>query len=263
MTKRLFTFGCSYTNYYWPTWADILGTTYDHYENWAVGGIGNRGIVERLSECLLKNKLTKDDTVIVQWTDFHRHDIHNKKEFQGWRAGGNVLIHEKDVPNSFILKYWDEFSYIMHTMNFINLGINLLKNQSCVWFMTSSTDLTKDIKQYPELNFYKKLFDEDVWIDPIQRFVDTLGYTGIDSMFLTYSKTFKNYVKEQVRDLHPTSQIYLKWLEKYVVPKLKITLDNQFINTIRSEQIKSLDLTNMDRFKHLNWLEDQHNGNSL
>ena len=31
---RLFTFGCSFTQYWWPTWADILGYQHDFYENW-------------------------------------------------------------------------------------------------------------------------------------------------------------------------------------------------------------------------------------
>ena len=32
MVKRLFTFGCSFTRYYWPTWADMLGQEYDEFE---------------------------------------------------------------------------------------------------------------------------------------------------------------------------------------------------------------------------------------
>lgn len=31
---RLFTFGCSFTKFFWPTWADILGQEFDYYENW-------------------------------------------------------------------------------------------------------------------------------------------------------------------------------------------------------------------------------------
>ena len=39
--KRLFTFGCSVTEFIWPTWADILGREFDYYENWGRVGAGN------------------------------------------------------------------------------------------------------------------------------------------------------------------------------------------------------------------------------
>ena len=74
--SRLFTFGCSYTSFYWPTYADILGVQFDEYQNWGQSGLGNRAIVEKLSECIVNNNITEDDVFIVQWTDFHRHDIH-------------------------------------------------------------------------------------------------------------------------------------------------------------------------------------------
>ncbi len=40
---RLITFGCSFTDYSWPTWADIIARDLDcEYENWAIGGGGNQ-----------------------------------------------------------------------------------------------------------------------------------------------------------------------------------------------------------------------------
>ena len=42
--KRFFAFGCSFTNYYWPTWADIIGQDSNFYENWAQPGAGNHFI---------------------------------------------------------------------------------------------------------------------------------------------------------------------------------------------------------------------------
>ena len=32
--KRFFAFGCSYTEYFWPTWPDIIGQEIPYYENW-------------------------------------------------------------------------------------------------------------------------------------------------------------------------------------------------------------------------------------
>ena len=66
MTKtksRLFTFGCSFTMYAWPTYADFLGYSFDEYENWAFPGLGNRAIAERIAECHVKNKFTEINDV--------------------------------------------------------------------------------------------------------------------------------------------------------------------------------------------------------
>ena len=71
---RLFTFGCSYTNYYWPTWSDMLGYQFDEHQNWAISGLGNNAIMQRVNEALTQNKITAQDCVVVQFTDFNRLD---------------------------------------------------------------------------------------------------------------------------------------------------------------------------------------------
>ena len=77
--KRLFAFGCSFTNYAWPSYADFLGYAFDKYENWGFPGFGNRAIAERVAECHAKNSLCKEDTVLVQWTSHTRNDFHTFK----------------------------------------------------------------------------------------------------------------------------------------------------------------------------------------
>lgn len=57
---RLYTFGCSYTSWNWPTWADIMSLEANYYENWGHAGLGNRAIAERVAECNIKiNSITK------------------------------------------------------------------------------------------------------------------------------------------------------------------------------------------------------------
>ena len=70
--KRLFTFGCSFTSYLWPTWADILGLEFTSANNWGHSGLGNRAIAERVAEAHAHFNFTKDDVIIVQWTKIGR-----------------------------------------------------------------------------------------------------------------------------------------------------------------------------------------------
>lgn len=223
--KRLFTFGCSFTQWWWPTWADILGQSYDHYENWGIKGCGNRTIVERLSEFLLKNNITKDDTIIVQWTDYHRHDIHmrNATPESNWSAAGGIWINEY-TPH-WIREHWSEESYIMHSLNFINFGINLLENQPCKWYMTTYIDLQSEINPFPQLHFYKKIFNHPNWINPpIGEYVSAKGYKHT------------SFVCSKLKDdHHPTPIYHNMWLEECLLPKLEKTIDYTFLSKVTQD----------------------------
>lgn len=94
MTKRLFTFGCSMTKYYYPTWADIIGRNWEVFENWGQAGAGNHFIFNSVVECNARNKFTCDDTVMVMWSGLTRIDAY---QFNKW-----VHLHHK---------YPDKFDY--------------------------------------------------------------------------------------------------------------------------------------------------------
>lgn len=99
---RYFLFGCSWTKYYWPSWADIIKYATDKpVYNWGRPGIGNVGIFCRLVECDLKYKFTERDAIIVQWTNWTRED----RYINGWKAYGNVF-NNPFYDDSFAKKYW-------------------------------------------------------------------------------------------------------------------------------------------------------------
>lgn len=234
--KRLFTFGCSFTQWWWPTWADILAPSYDHFENWAIKGCGNRTIVERLSEFVLKNNITSDDTIIVQWTDYHRHDIHmGRAKFESnWSASGGIWINEY-TPN-WIKEYWTEQSYIMHSLNFINFGINILENLPCKWYITAYVDLQSEIKPFPELHFYNKLFNHPNWITPpIQEYTTAHGYTCT------------SFVCDKLKDdHHPSPRYHALWLEDCLLPKLNMSINYEFLTKVNQDFNTITQMTNKE-----------------
>jgi hypothetical protein len=180
--KRLFTFGCSFTKYVWPTWADLLGVGFDEFQNWGYRGIGNRGIAERIAEAHARHQFNKNDTVIVQWSTHLRHDWYNDHQQPagrppGWKTNGSLFsprnqhVHTKE----WIELFFNESAYIMHTLNSIVLSQNLLEATGATWVMTSighlqnlgnDIDIRKEFgeslfnndtisKSYPHLDFYK------------------------------------------------------------------------------------------------------------
>lgn len=78
---RLFTFGCSMTSYHYPTWADILGRSFDTFQNWGRPGAGNNYILNAINRCHLQKKFVPTDTVIVLWTSLARIDYYQINEW--------------------------------------------------------------------------------------------------------------------------------------------------------------------------------------
>ena len=72
MNKRFFSFGCSFTNWKWPTWNDYIGLNFDEYYSLGCGGADNKNILYRLLKADRKYKFTSDDTIMVMFTSFNR-----------------------------------------------------------------------------------------------------------------------------------------------------------------------------------------------
>jgi hypothetical protein len=226
MKERLFTFGCSFTRYYWPTWAEILGREYDYFENWGNGGLGNRAIAERLAECIANNTLTEHDTIIVQWSEFHRFDIHlpQPRLPEGWAQGGNMLL-APDFEKSWVSTVWDERSFVMHTLNFMSMAIALLETLPCKWYMTSIRDLKNDIvtckntEMKQEFCNYLKLFDHPNWLPPMNYFFDQYDFP---------KKSLINEKNITELDLHPIPIAHYGWLVENLSPLLNKTPNEEW-----------------------------------
>jgi len=100
---RLFTFGCSFTQYHWPTWADICGQSFHFYENWGACGAGNFYIQSKVFECHKTHTFTPDDTVLVMFSSIPRHDVY--KEGRGWDIRGNILTAMENMTPEEYLYY--------------------------------------------------------------------------------------------------------------------------------------------------------------
>lgn len=87
--NRVFTFGCSFTNYFWPTWADIIGQEVPLYENWGKPGAGNRYISNSVVECHLTHKFQKGDLVLIMWSSISREDRYLNNHWQCLGGAGH------------------------------------------------------------------------------------------------------------------------------------------------------------------------------
>jgi hypothetical protein len=161
--SRLFAFGCSFTNYRWPTWADILGREFSYYENWGKCGAGNHFIFNSLNECILRNNITHTDTVIIMWTNISREDRYINNT---WQSSGNIYT-QKYYDQQFIEKYVDEKGYLIRDLAFIHSAKKLLEHIGCNHIFLSMVPITNFNQYIPKnlsdvddvVNLYKDVID--------------------------------------------------------------------------------------------------------
>lgn len=216
MNKRFFAFGCSFTHFYYPTWADIYSVNFDEYQNWAMTGAGNKYIFEALIKCDVINNFTPNDTVIVQWSSHQRYDRWNDED-DSWLTTGNIYNSSSYYPDDWVRQYFSMKGHIMHSLNFIHAAQELLNSRNINWYMTSMSDLTK--------TFSEPTF-KDLWIDGklpettiFEKYPDFHIYKPILEKYkLRWKQNFSEFCEQTYnRDLtshrdHPTPIMHLEWL---------------------------------------------------
>jgi DNA-binding protein Fis len=160
--KRFFAFGCSFTNYIWPTWADIIGREIPYYENWGMGGAGNQFIFNSVIECNQRYKFTQDDLVIIMWTSCSREDRYVDNN---WLVAASEN-REQVYGHKWMKKYGDENRGIM-IRDFASIRAiqQILKGSSADWANFNGPPLVRfNIKQAT-----KDLNDNRVTLNDIER----------------------------------------------------------------------------------------------
>ncbi len=158
--SRLFAFGCSFTNYHWPTWADILGQQFEVYENWALSGAGNQFIFNSLIECDLRNNITSQDTVAIMWSNVARDDVYYDDR---WQLRGNVFQWNEleNMPNR-VRGYYIRDLATMHATRL------LLDARGCRYHFMSMLDIDNPIQ-------YEHASVSDDIGDLLENYKDTLS----------------------------------------------------------------------------------------
>jgi len=142
---KLFVFGCSFTRYHWPTWADILSQQYDVFENWAVPGAGNHFIFNSVVECNRRHAFNEDDTVIVMWTTSTREDRYVDNQ---WLVSGNVndfRVYDRE----WVSRFADQKGFLVRDLAFISAVNNMLDKVGCKKYVTclDTLDYEPDVSQ--------------------------------------------------------------------------------------------------------------------
>ena len=198
---RLFTFGCSFTSYIWPTWADFVGLNFNEYQNWANAGAGNYFIASRIYECDSVNKFTEDDTILVMFSQYFRNDMIDKES--NWVNAGNIY-NQTLYGHDFVTKYWsEEHGYFMTWYNILSVK-KLLDGIGCKYKFMSAFDVSS--QKGPLENIPKRMVQCS---NDLQKF---LSHHNL--MDFNENKPRYNFIDEF--DSHPTITTHLDWVKSYL-----------------------------------------------
>lgn len=219
--KRFFAFGCSFTGYIWPTWADVLSKEMPEaeYYNMGVSGAGNLMISARFTEANLKFRFNETDLVIVMWSTFCREDryFHN-----AWSTPGNIFT-QNTYSESFVKKFADPKGYLIRDLTLMSMATAYLKSLPCDSITLMSVPYN-----------YQNETDRSV-IPILESFSDLKKITPPCLFQLEMNENWDNghsYFYEDINqhhgDYHPNPVRYKNYLEKIGFPLS--TRSTQFAN---------------------------------
>lgn len=282
--RRLFAFGCSYTDYSFLTYADLLATSFDYYQNYGKSGCSNEYIFTKFIEAVSTVNFTKDDTVVIMWSESFRYSPYVTDT-------GYLGSHRGDSPY-WIEKYglnWEgeilspEMS-VIKSLTVMIAALEILKSLGVNYrmcFMSRSADVvTADfsnknnhVADYRMVEFkFRNLDVLQSMQEKIKSYPNIIYYTPNQEQRLQEQKGFT--VKYEnglyVGDNHPTPAIGVAWLKKTMPELIKDERKlNNIVNVFEQLEKKYTEYEyinlSLDYFNEYNALRCQllNNGNNI
>jgi hypothetical protein len=208
---RLFTFGCSFTEWDWASWANILAYELDcKFYNFGRRGAGNFYISNLITQADSVYKFNSSDLIIVSWTNISRED--RWIEGKSWITPGNIYS-QHYYDKKFVNRYANDIHFALRDFSLITLIDNYL-SQRCQFHFLSMCDITKRINQWNinsnnDTDSIKELYNTTLnKIKP--SFYDVLWNNNLELKFQKNKKEIHiNYF-----DGHPTILEHCTYLEK-------------------------------------------------
>lgn len=230
--KRFFAFGCSFTKYFWATWANIIGAHLESsygttWYNFGKTGIGNEAIANLVSQANLIYNFTKDDLVIVCWTNIARKDNfdNDKKGIKPlipkyeWWGYGNIFTSPLYPKKN--LKKIAFSDLLIKNLTYIELVRSLLKDKCEMHFLQMCQIDTQFLQNPAQPN-------EVASTDNIYEEIKKIYSPTIESLYPSFYKVVWNdniVDRRKYFDPHPLPSEHFKYLKKTFSCEWHPTLD--------------------------------------
>jgi len=220
--NTLYTFGCSFTQYHWPTWANIIA--YDlnmTLKNYGQVGMGNFGIANRILEVNERIGVDKDDMLMVLWSSWDREDRLKEKQ---WRGEGSVFSNDETYGIKWLKKYYDDSDKIMKNVFWIH-SVNRLYGKRLTW-------------QGSGFDYYRNdtFFDETpAGLDEhAQAMIKTYGHLMPEVYHWLNAEDRHSF--HHLADAHPDIKKHLQLVHDVIYPALGKTLRQETLDLFMQVQ---------------------------
>jgi len=221
--KRFFAFGCSYTNYSYATWADLIGVNFKEYYNYGRAGCSNTYIMNRVVEANEIYKFNpKTDYVIVMLTGIGRFSYLPRQ--CNWQTKGDLYSYNhntKDpVTTEFVNNMWSDDWAVYQSWIAAKVIKQTLKgiNHSLVMGIDNSAyiDGTAEVSEYmqPHAREIYDILDNKLILDIWKKdneFTDSPYWENIEHV-----------------DGHPSTNVYLKYIKEFF-PRFNTAKTKNFV----------------------------------
>ena len=154
--STLYTYGCSFTDYHWDTWADHMGKNFDKFINYGQVGAGNQYILHKLTESLARKEITSQDTVAIMWSTVVRYDYWIKGQ---WVTQGNIFKGWHDYGE--FKNTADPMGFFMRDCSFIHAAKVMLDSIGCRYVFFSLNPLWDPVED-KRFSWLNKFFKDDI-----------------------------------------------------------------------------------------------------
>jgi hypothetical protein len=220
--SRFFAFGCSFTDYWWPTWANIISKEIPNHYIYAKSGAGNFFIYQALIEATIKHKINKNDLVMIMFSNITREDKFVKN--RGWITPGNLYFQE-EYDDKFLQQFLCHHGYLMRDLNLVHGCKTILDFIGCDYELMSMVPFHSEHSN-------EKLIDD---VDYILNFYkDTVSAVKPSVLTTIFNNSWESkpnrptysvsWSKNLYRDNHPTPSEHLEYLS-FIYPNIKFSED--------------------------------------
>lgn len=214
--NRLFTFGCSFTHWLWPSWSDIIA--YDlniPYYNFGKFGAGNQYIFNMLAQAINTYQIDHYDLVMICWTNSCRED---RRLRDGWVTPGNIFTNlDNFYTKEYITKYVDfPIGFSVRDFASMDASRRILENLKCQYHFMSMAEFDlfdqwgRSLHDHEELKILNQL--KITYHNLIDKMLPSFYLTLWDNDISNKFKIDQNKIHKDFIDGHPSPQEHLDYL---------------------------------------------------
>ena len=219
--SRVFAFGCSFTNYTWLTWPQIVAHNYNlPLYNFGKSGAGNQYIINQIVQADYFYNFQPEDLVVVCWTNVCRED---RYVYSKWVHTGNIYNSQTPMHTpEWAVEWVDPYGMALRDLTSIQLLKSFLDSKNVSYKFLAMCDLLNKVNQWdkPNKNLTRREETElrpmfkDLLSNVAPSFYDVLWHNDIDFK----REKDREVVHQNFVDGHPSPIEHLEYIESVLGP---------------------------------------------